>query len=66
MTATDQGSETRRIRHLDIVREGDGDSRHGKLSTYNNHSCRCHACTAAMRAYGRELRERRKSARAAR
>lgn len=29
---------------------------HGKLNGYTNHRCRCEACTAAMREYGRQHR----------
>lgn len=63
MTATHEVKAKARARPLDIVREGDGDPRHGKLSTYTNHSCRCADCTTAMRDYGRDLRERRRLAR---
>ena len=62
MTATQERTSIRKHKPLDIVREGDGDTRHGKLSTYNNHHCRCSACTEAMRTYGRHLRERRRQA----
>lgn len=62
MTATYERRAHSRNRPLDIIREGDGDPRHGKLSTYNNHSCRCPECTQAMREYGRDLRERRRQA----
>lgn len=65
MTATHERRATPRGRPLDIIREGDGDPRHGKLSTYNNHDCRCPDCTRAMRDYGRDLRERRRIARQA-
>lgn len=63
MTATHERKATRPNRPLDIIRAGDGDPRHGKLSTYNNHGCRCTGCTVAMREYGRDLRERRRRAR---
>ena len=64
MTATQERRAGPRDRPLDIIREGDGDPRHGRLSTYNNHSCRCPDCTRAMREYSRDLRERRRTARA--
>lgn len=49
-------------RRLNIVRAGDGDSRHGAISTYVNHMCRCEMCRAAWAEYGRELRRRRREA----
>lgn len=39
--------------------EGDGDTRHGYLSTYTNHDCRCPACKAAHSAYMAEYKARR-------
>ena len=58
-----QDSTARRPgRRAVIVREGDGDPRHGSISTYVNHLCRCEACRAAWAAYGRELRRRRREA----
>lgn len=63
MTVTHQGKTRPRARPLDIIREGDGDPRHGLASTYNHHECRCPDCTRAIREYGRELRERRRQAR---
>lgn len=65
MTATQERKATPRGRPLDIVREGDGDPRHGRPSTYTNHLCRCDLCRAANTAYYRELRERRRQAREA-
>lgn len=49
-------------RRLKIVREGDGDPRHGSTSTYVNHFCRCEHCRAAWATYNRELRRRRREA----
>lgn len=63
MTATHERKATARGRPLDIVREGDGDPRHGRASTYSNHLCRCDLCRAANTAYYRDLRERRRRAR---
>lgn len=65
MMVTHQGKARPRSRPLDIIREGDGDPRHGLASTYNHHECRCPDCTRAIREYGRELRERRRQAREA-
>ena len=36
------------------VQPGDGDPRHGKASTYNNHRCRCDLCRAAINKYHQE------------
>ena len=47
-------------RRLDIVREGDGDPRHGRYTTYQNHQCHCVACKTAWRDYMRDLRRRRR------
>lgn len=63
MTAMHEGRATPRGRPLVIVREGDGDERHGKLSTYTNHECRCPQCSQAKRDYDRDLRVRRRRAR---
>ena len=38
------------------VTSGDGDPRHGKISTYTNHKCRCEACCAANTAYYNDKR----------
>lgn len=63
LTAT-QERRARRLRmRLDIVREGDGDPRHGKLSTYTNHCCRCDRCKLAKSSYERDLRQRRREQR---
>lgn len=32
------------------------DSRHGSISAYANHACRCALCTEAHRVYGAKLR----------
>ena len=47
---------------LDIVREGDGDPRHGRYTTYTNHRCHCVLCRKAWTEYRRELRLRREQA----
>lgn len=65
MTADKEGSGTRKPRPLDIIREGDGDPRHGKPSTYTNHHCRCPACKAGNAEYMRDLKRRRREALAA-
>lgn len=62
MTAAYQGRATPEGRPLVIVREGDGDWRHGRLSTYTNHLCRCPDCALAKRDYDRDLRRRRRIA----
>jgi hypothetical protein len=47
-------------RQFSIVRAGDGDPRHGSISTYANHFCRCESCRSAWAKYHRELRQRRR------
>jgi hypothetical protein len=47
-------------RQFTIVRAGDGDPRHGSISTYVNHLCRCDSCRGAWAKYNRELRQRRR------
>jgi hypothetical protein len=61
MTATPEGSGFRPGRRLNTVAPGDGDPRHGKPSTYNNHMCRCELCRTGWADYCRELRERRRA-----
>lgn len=65
MAATHERKATPRGRPLVIVREGDGDPRHGRLSTYTNHECRCPDCSRAKREYDRDLRQRRRAQREA-
>lgn len=54
-----------KAKEYDIVREGDGDSRHGRYSTYMYHFCRCPECRQANADYNRDLRARRRAARQA-
>ena len=62
MKATQQGSAGTSSRPLQIIRPGDGDPRHGTVSAYNNHQCRCPECRAGWAAYQRELRQRKRAA----
>jgi hypothetical protein len=58
--AAQERTESPPGRPLDIVREGDGDPRHGRYTTYNNHTCRCTECREAWTQYNRDLRRRRR------
>jgi hypothetical protein len=62
MKVTRDGTGGSRTRPLDLIRPGDGDPRHGSVSAYNNHMCRCELCRGAWREYQRDLRQRRRDA----
>lgn len=49
----------KRRRPLEIIVAGDGDYRHGRLTTYSYHGCHCDLCRDAWNTYHRELRARR-------
>lgn len=44
--------------HIHVKTNQDTDLKHGRLSTYNNHRCRCARCREAMRAYRAEYRKK--------
>lgn len=44
------------------IQPGDGDPRHGKITSYTNHGCRCPLCRAANADYcSRRTKERRRA-----
>lgn len=47
----------RGIKPENRIQPGDGDPRHGKVSSYTNHHCRCDECSAAMSEYSKNRRE---------
>ena len=65
MTAATHDTDTSNTRPLVVLRDGDGDPRHGTPNGYRNHVCRCTLCRAGWAAYQRDLRQRKQEARGA-
>jgi hypothetical protein len=62
MKVTAEGTGSEFGRPLELLRPGDGNSRHGTRNGYQYHQCRCNDCRAAWAAYARDLRRRKREA----